>query len=96
MKTSDLKQLIKEEIRLKKLKNNNRKNYLVVDKVKQGGYIIADDLNELIRDIYEFELEGEERTEDGHIQFFKEIKKQFFRDYEVFVSESEIVKLTKD
>jgi hypothetical protein len=71
------------------------KNYLVVDKVKQGGYIIADDLNELIRDIYEFELEAVELTTEGHIHFFEEIKKQFFRDYEVFVSESEIVKLTK-
>jgi hypothetical protein len=69
------------------------KNYIVVDKVKQGGYIIADDLNELIRDIYEFELEAVELTTEGHIHFFEEIKKRFFRDYEVFVSESEIVKL---
>ena len=65
------------------------KNYLVVNNDDGSDIWRTDDLNELIRDIYEFELEEKEMTEE-------EIKKRFFRDYEVFVSESEIVKLTKD
>ena len=69
------------------------KNYLVVNNDNGSDIRRTDDLNELIRDIYEFELEAVELTTEGHIHFFEEIKKRFFRDYEVFVSESEIVKL---
>ena len=67
------------------------KNYLVID----NGFELlrTNDLNELIREIYEGELEAVELTAEGHIHFFEEIKKRFFREYEVFVSESEIVKL---
>jgi hypothetical protein len=63
------------------------KKYLVID-VNDGNYFyLVDDLTELIIEMYECELFDNE---------FEVVKGWFFENFKVFVSNSDIIELTKD
>jgi hypothetical protein len=63
------------------------KKYLVID-VNNGNYFyLVDDLTELINEMYECELFDNE---------FEVVKGWFFENFKVFVSNSDIIELTKD
>ena len=63
----------------------NKKYYLVVDKVDDFDYFYTNDLDALIREMYEPDLE---------YKSFEQIKELFHSHYMVFSSESEIVEDT--
>jgi hypothetical protein len=58
------------------------KNYLVVNVDDANDFYLVNDLNELIKEMYECELFEKE---------FEEVKGMFFECFKVFVSESEII-----
>ena len=60
----------------------NKKYYLVVDKVNDFDYFYTNDLDALIREMYEPDLE---------YKSFEQIKELFHSHYMVFSSESEII-----
>jgi hypothetical protein len=60
----------------------NKKYYLVVDKVDDFDYFYTNNLDALIREMYEPDLE---------YKSFEQIKELFHSHYMVFSSESEIV-----
>ena len=63
------------------------KKYLVID-IKNGDHFyLVDDLTELINEMYECELFDNE---------FEVVKGWFFENFKVFVSNSDIIELTKD
>jgi hypothetical protein len=64
----------------------NKKYYLVVDKVNDFDYFYTNDLDALIREMYEHELE--------YYESFEQIKELFHSHYMVFSSESEIIEDT--
>jgi len=63
------------------------KNYLVVNIEDGNDFYLVDDLTELIIEIYEAELFNNE---------FEVVKGWFFENFKVFVSNSDIIELTKD
>jgi hypothetical protein len=63
------------------------KKYLVINIEDANDNYLVDDLTGLIIEIYEAELVGFD---------FKVVKERFFNCYKVFVSESDIIELTKD
>ena len=63
----------------------NKKYYLVVDKVDDFDYFYTNDLDALIREMYEPDLE---------YKSFEQIKELFHSHYMVFFSESEIIEDT--
>jgi hypothetical protein len=58
------------------------KNYLVVNIDDANDFYLVNDLNELIKEMYECELFEKE---------FEEIERMFFECFKVFTSESEII-----
>ena len=63
------------------------KNYLVVNIEDGNDFYLVDDLTELINEMYECELFNNE---------FEVVKGWFFENFKVFVSNSDIIELTKD
>ena len=63
------------------------KNYLVVNIEDGNDFYLVDDLTELIIEMYEYELFNNE---------FEVVKGWFFENFKVFVSNSDIIELTKD
>ena len=63
------------------------KNYLVVNIEDGNDFYLVDDLTELSIEMYECELFNNE---------FEVVKGWFFNCYKVFVSNSDIIELTKD
>jgi len=63
----------------------NKKYYLIVDKVDDFDYFYTNDLDALIREMYEPDLE---------YKSFEQIKELFHSHYMVFSSESEIIEDT--
>ena len=58
------------------------KNYLVVNINDANDFFLVNDLNELIKEMYECELFEKE---------FEEVERMFFECFKVFTSESEII-----
>jgi hypothetical protein len=58
------------------------KNYLVVSVDDVNDFYLVNDLNELIKEMYECELFEKE---------FEEVERMFFECFKVFTSESEII-----
>jgi hypothetical protein len=58
------------------------KNYLVVNIDDANDFYLVNDLNELIKEMYECELFEKE---------FEEVERMFFECFKVFNSESEII-----
>jgi hypothetical protein len=58
------------------------KNYLVVNVYDANDFYLVNDLNELIKEMYECELFEKE---------FEEVERMFFECFKVFTSESEII-----
>ena len=58
------------------------KNYLVVNINDANDFYLVNDLNELIKEMYECELFEKE---------FEEVERMFFECFKVFTSESEII-----
>jgi hypothetical protein len=58
------------------------KNYLVVSVDDVNDFYLVNDLNELIKEMYECELFEKE---------FEEVERMFFECFKVFNSESEII-----
>jgi hypothetical protein len=58
------------------------KNYLVVNVDDVNDFYLVNDLNELIKEMYECELFEKE---------FDEVERMFFECFKVFTSESEII-----
>ena len=58
------------------------KNYLVVSVDDVNDFYLVNDLNELIKEMYECELFEKE---------FEEVARMFFECFKVFTSESEII-----
>jgi hypothetical protein len=58
------------------------KNYLVVNIDDVNDFYLVNDVNELIKEMYECELFEKE---------FEEVKRMFFECFKVFNSESEII-----
>jgi hypothetical protein len=58
------------------------KNYLVVNIDDVNDFYLVNDLNELIKEMYECELFEKE---------FEEVERMFFECFKVFTSESEII-----
>ena len=58
------------------------KNYLVVNIDYANDFYLVNDLNELIKEMYECELFEKE---------FEEVERMFFEYFKVFTSESEII-----
>jgi hypothetical protein len=58
------------------------KNYLVVNVDDVNDFYLVNDLNELIKEMYECELFEKE---------FEEVERMFFECFKVFTSESEII-----
>jgi hypothetical protein len=58
------------------------KNYLVVNIDDANDFYLVNDLNELIKEMYECELFEKE---------FEEVERMFFECFKVFTSESEII-----
>jgi hypothetical protein len=58
------------------------KNYLVVNIDDANDFFLVNDLNELIKEMYECELFEKE---------FEEVERMFFECFKVFTSESEII-----
>jgi len=63
------------------------KKYLVINIEDGNDNYLVDDLTELISEMYEQELFGNE---------FEVVKGWFFDNYKVFVSGSDIIELTRD
>jgi len=63
----------------------NKKYYLIVDKVDDFDYFYTNDLDALIREMYEPDLE---------YKSFEQIKELFHSHYMVFSSESKIIEDT--
>ena len=59
------------------------KNYLVVNIDDANDFYLVNDVNELIKEMYECELFEKE---------FEEVERMFFECFKVFTSESEIIK----
>ena len=58
------------------------KNYLVVSVDDVNDFYLVNDLNQLIKEMYECELFEKE---------FEEVERMFFECFKVFTSESEII-----
>jgi hypothetical protein len=58
------------------------KNYLVVNIDDANDFFLVNNLNELIKEMYECELFEKE---------FEEVERMFFECFKVFTSESEII-----
>ena len=63
------------------------KKYLVINIVDGNDFYLTDDLTELISEMYSQELFDNE---------FEVVKGWFFENFKVFVSNSDIIELTKD
>jgi len=63
------------------------KNYLVISIEDGNDFYLVDDLTVLINEMYECELFDNE---------FEVVKGWFFKNFKVFVSNSDIIELTKD